>query len=209
MTSLPTIVLVPGAFHLASTMDLIKIQLEEAGHDTTVFELATVNQPELKVQDDVAALTGEVLHPLIEDQGKDIVLYLHSYAGFPGSAAIKGLSKTERLAAGKRGGILGLIYQSAFIPKPGDTLLQMIGGNYTPWQDANLRTGLVSVIDPKATFYADVAEPVASEAADRIRPQSMLSLNTALSHTFYDIPAYDDRRVYLLTSQDKTLPSFA
>ncbi|KAL9627170.1 MAG: hypothetical protein Q9204_006761 [Flavoplaca sp. TL-2023a] len=157
-------------------MDLIKIQLEEAGHDTTVFGLATVNQPELKVQDDVAALTGEVLHPLIEDQGKDIVLYLHSYAGFPGSAAIKGLSKTERLAAGKRGG---------------------------------LRTGLVSVIDPKATFYADVAEPVASEAADRIRPQSILSLNTALSQTFYDIPAYDDRRVYLLTCQDEALPAFA
>ncbi|KAL8754212.1 MAG: hypothetical protein Q9199_004500 [Rusavskia elegans] len=161
------------------------------------------------VQDDVAALAGEVLHPLIEKQGKDVVLYLHSYAGFPGSAAIKGLSKTERLAAGKRGGILGLVYQSAFIPKPGDTLLQMIGGTYAPWQDPNTQTGLVGVIDPKATFYADVMEPLATKAADRIRPQSFLSFNTALSQTFCGIPAYNDRRTYLHTNQDQGLPPFA
>ncbi|KAL8901437.1 MAG: hypothetical protein Q9192_000543 [Flavoplaca navasiana] len=143
-------------------MDLLRSQLEDIGQNTTTFGLVTINQPKLKVQDDAAALNIQVLQPLTEDQGKDTVLYVHSYAGFPGSAAIKGLSKTERLAAGKRGGILGLI-----------------------------RTGLASVIDPKATFYADVAEPVASEATDQTRPQSILSLNTALSQTFYDLPAYD------------------
>ena len=37
----------------------------------------------------------------------------------------------------------------------------------------------------------------------------MLSMNTALSQTCYDIPAYDDRRVYLLTCQDEALPAFA
>ena len=140
MNSLPTIVLVPGAFHVASSMDLLSSQLEQAGYDTKIIGLVTVNQPKFTVQDDVAVLAGEVLLPLIEKQGKDVVLYLHSYAGFPGSAAIKGLSKTERLAAGKRGGILGLIYQSAFIPKSGDTLKQMIGGNYAPWQDPNVLT---------------------------------------------------------------------
>lgn len=101
----------------------------------------------LKVQDDVTALAAEVFFPLIEKHGKDVVLYLHSYAGFPGSAAIEGLSKAERLAAGKRGGILGLIYQSAFIPTPGDTLLQMIGGTYAPWQDPN-------VLNHKTSFHS-------------------------------------------------------
>ena len=82
-------------------------------------------------------LAEGILRPLIE-QGKDVVLYLHSYAGFPGSSAIAGFSKAERSAAGLQGGIIGLIFQSAFVPKVGDTLLQMIGGNYGPWQDPHV-----------------------------------------------------------------------
>ncbi|KAL8957587.1 MAG: hypothetical protein Q9183_006018, partial [Haloplaca sp. 2 TL-2023] len=103
MSQLPTIVLVTGAFHVESTMDLLSSELQNAGYDTTTFELVTVNNPKLTVQDDSTALREAVLSPLIEQQNKDIVLYLHSYAGFPGSAAIKGLSKAERLAQGKEG----------------------------------------------------------------------------------------------------------
>ena len=133
-----TIVLIPGAFHLQACMDDLKSQLIEAGCDVQSLGLPTVNNPKLTIKDDVEAIEGVLLHPLIEQQGKDIVLYLHSYAGFPGSAAIAGYSKTERLAEGKPGGILGLIYQSAFIPKPGDTLLQMVGGSHAPWQSPNV-----------------------------------------------------------------------
>ena len=136
--SSPTIVLVPGAFHVDSAMDILGAQLAQAGYNTRTFGLLTVNRPRLTVNDDAKALRLALLHPLIEEQGKDIVLYLHSYAGFPGSVATGGLSKAERLAAGKPGGILGLIYQSAFVPKPGNTLLQMIGGSYAPWQDPNV-----------------------------------------------------------------------
>ncbi|KAL8729543.1 MAG: hypothetical protein Q9166_004623 [cf. Caloplaca sp. 2 TL-2023] len=85
----------------------------------------------------------------------------------------------------------------------------MIGGTYTPWQDPNTQAGLVSVIDPKAVFYADVAEPLASKAAGQIRPQSLLSFNTASGQTYYGIPAYYNRRVYLHTNQDQALPPFA
>ena len=65
------------------------------------------------------------------------------------------------------------------------------------------------MINPKATFYADVVEPLATQAADRILPQSLLSFNTALSQTFYDLHAYDNRRTYLHTNQDQALPPFA
>ena len=41
-----------------------------------------------------------MMRPLTEEQGKNIVLYLHSYAGLPGSDAIAGLSKAERAAKG-------------------------------------------------------------------------------------------------------------
>lgn len=137
------------------------------------------------------------------------MLYLHSYAGFPGSTAIAGVSKVERRAAGLQGGIIGLIFQSAFVPKVGNTLLKMIGGNYAPWQAPDEQTGLINVIDPKNTFYADVPEPLASEAANQIYGQSLLSFNTPSGPVYYQDAAYNGRRVYLHTNEDQALPPFA
>ncbi|KAL8867436.1 MAG: hypothetical protein Q9174_005668 [Haloplaca sp. 1 TL-2023] len=190
-------------------MDLLSSELQNNGYNTQTFGLVTVNNPTLTIQDDAAALIEEVLSPLIEDQNKDIVLYLHSYAGFPGSAAIKGFSKAERLVVGKQGGILGLIYQAAFIPQTGLSLLDMKGGKYPAWHDPNFETGLVGVIDPKKTFYADVPEPLASQATDRVLPQSLRSFNTASGETFYGIPAYDNRRTYLHCNLDQAMPPTA
>ena len=133
-TSGPTIVLIPGAFHVDSAMDALGAELQRDGYNTRSWGLVTVNHAGRKVDADVRAMLDELLHPLILNEGKDIVLYFHSCAGFPGSAAIQGLSKKERTAKGQSGGIVGLIYQSAFVPKLGDTLLQNIGGSYAPWQ---------------------------------------------------------------------------
>ena len=143
MPSNTAILLVPGAFHIESTMDLLGGQLQQAGYDTRAMGLVTVNNAHLTIKDDVAALQVKLLD-LIEQQGKDILLYLHSYAGMPGSTAIEGFSKAERAAKGQKGGIIGLIYQSAFTPQKGNTLVEMIGGSYAPWQDPNVRRSFFS-----------------------------------------------------------------
>ena len=133
-----TIVLVPGAFHVDSAMDILGAQLQTKGYNTRTWGLKTVNTPNVSVGEDSILLAEGILKPLIEQQGKDVVLYLHSYAGFPGSSAIAGFSKAQRSAKGLQGGIIGLIFQSAFVPKVDDTILQMIGGNYAPWQDPDV-----------------------------------------------------------------------
>ena len=133
-----TVILVPGAFHVASVMDIFGAQLQRKGFDTRTWGLKTVNVNNVSVDEDAKLMAEGIFNPLIEGQGKDIVLYLHSYAGFPGTSAIAGFSKAERLAKGLQGGIIGLIYQSAFVPKPGNTLLQTIGGSYAPWQDPDV-----------------------------------------------------------------------
>ena len=134
MTSKPTIVLITGAFHLASAMDLLSAQLEQAGYKAHCMGLTTVNRPDHTIKDDVEAIMTTCLNPLIVEEGNDVVLYLHSYAGFSGSVAIAGFSKRERSAKGQAGGIIGLIYQSAFIPREGDTQLEMVGGTFPAWQ---------------------------------------------------------------------------
>ena len=137
-----TFVFVPGAFHVDAHLNILGGELQKAGFNTRTIGLATVNHPKLTIKDDVALMLAALLNPLIVEQGKDVVLYLHSYAGFPGSAAIQGLSKQARMAKGQSGGIIGLIYQSAFIPLEGDTLLKMIGGSYAPWQDPQVNKPL-------------------------------------------------------------------
>ena len=56
------------------------------------------------------------------------------------------------------------------------------------------------------TLYADVSEPLASEAANQIYPQSLLSFNSPAGPTHYQDEAYDGRRVYVRTTQDQALP---
>lgn len=132
-----TVALVPGAFHAEWAMDLFAAQLQRRGYNTRTWGLKTVNKPNVSVEEDSTLLAEGLLKPLVE-QGKDVVLYLHSYAGFPGSAAIAGFSKAERSAKGLPGGILGLIFQSACVPRTGYTLRQMLGGNYAPWHDLDV-----------------------------------------------------------------------
>ena len=73
-----------------------------------------------------------MIFPLL-DAGKDVVLAMHSYGGMHGPVAAKGLSKTERAAAGEPGGILGLIFLSALVVFEGKSLVASVGGEFPPW----------------------------------------------------------------------------
>lgn len=70
--------------------------------------------------------------PAIE-AGREVVVIVHSYSGGPGSVAAKGLSVADRRAAGRNGGVLGLIFISAFVAHEGQTLVSGNGGQLAPW----------------------------------------------------------------------------
>ena len=133
----PTFVLVPGAFHLHSSFDQVIAELHSANYETRAGTLKSVNDANASVSDDVTFLREELLLPLIE-KGKDVVVVFHSYAGIPGSAAIRGLSKSERTSQGQKSGIIGLIYMCSFVPKEGSSLYDMIGGQWAPWQEVHV-----------------------------------------------------------------------
>ncbi|KAL9003167.1 MAG: hypothetical protein Q9188_003954 [Gyalolechia gomerana] len=198
----PTIVLVSGAYHVPSMMDLLAARLEQSGYRTRTSGLVSVDRPDLSVEDDIAALTNDLLRPLIVEEHRDIVLYLHSYAAFPCSAAIAGLSKSERSTKRQEGGIVGLVYQSAFIPIEGDTVLGMLGGKLAAWQEVNALT-------PKEIFYNDVPEPLATEASKKVSDQSLAIFHPSSGPVFYGTEHFNNRRVYIHTTKDQALPPFA
>ena len=64
------------------------------------------------VMDDVAAVQQCIAS--VVNQGKSVIVVSHSGGGIVGSAAVEGLTKGEREAAGKPGGVV----RSAFIAAP-------------------------------------------------------------------------------------------
>jgi pimeloyl-ACP methyl ester carboxylesterase len=69
----------------------------------------------------------------LADEGRDLVVVGHSYGGVVTSCAVEGLSKDARSKEGKTGGVIKVIYISAFALDKGQSMLGMLGGNYLPW----------------------------------------------------------------------------
>lgn len=134
--SKPTVVLIPGAWHSPAHYSPLTRLLEDAGYTVVASKLPSVDSTDptqQSVANDSAFIKTELLSPLL-DQGKDILLLMHSYGGCPGADAAKGLSKKERTEAGKEGGIIGLVFMAAFVANEGDSLKSKLPGQeYDPW----------------------------------------------------------------------------
>jgi len=73
---------------------------------------------------------AEYWHTKIErlaDEGKDIVVLMHSLAGIIGTEAVNGLAKTERASKGLPGGVVHLVYIGSYLPDDGDCTFTFYG----------------------------------------------------------------------------------
>jgi hypothetical protein len=75
----------------------------------------------------------DVVRPIITDQGKDVLLVVHSYGGVVGGESVRGLEKASREKQGKRGGISHLYYCCAFALPEGVSLMDALQGKNLPW----------------------------------------------------------------------------
>ncbi|KAL2193720.1 Alpha/beta hydrolase fold-1 [Corynascus similis CBS 632.67] len=130
----PTIVIAPGAWQLPTAWDEFRSVLARAGYESHHVALPSVGGTELPLTglaEDVAAVRT-VIAPLA-DRGDDIVLLCHSSGGVVGSNAIEGYDIAARKAEGKIGGVIRIVYLSAFMLPKGKSLLDMLGGVPLPW----------------------------------------------------------------------------
>ena len=136
LLDLPTIVLVPGAWHSPVHYNLLFSQLKLSGYPIISGRLPSCSSPKPQIETvavDADYIRDTLLLPQI-NAGKDVVLVMHSYGGCPGSAAAAGLSKAARWAGGKQGGIIGLIFMCGFIAHEGQSLLSTLPGDkFNPW----------------------------------------------------------------------------
>lgn len=106
----PTIVLVHGAFSGPSAWDTVSATLRKDGYTTT-----SVGLPLSGLLDDVAAVRGT-----LDAVAGPKVLVAHSYGGFVVSNAAAG-----------RTDVSALVFTAAFVPAPGESIIDL-GDGYLP-----------------------------------------------------------------------------
>jgi pimeloyl-ACP methyl ester carboxylesterase len=138
--SLPTIVIVPGAWHSPAHFKQLSALFKQAGYPVSSSSLPSLNPSDpdtTTTTSDSTFIREQVLGPLLE-KGTDILLVMHSYGGSPGSVAARGLSKVERMSGGLQGGVIGLVFIAALLAPEGASLLAMVGGKFHPWVQVNV-----------------------------------------------------------------------
>ena len=133
--SLPTIVIVPDAWHTASHWLPFTDSLHSRSFPTAILlALPTISSGPAKhsshrtdLNTDIAAIRSELLLPLIERQCKDVLLVMHSYGAIAGACSVHGLSKRERKAKGLPGGVLGMLFMNGILVDVGKDLNWTLG----------------------------------------------------------------------------------
>jgi len=119
MSSKPTIVLVPGAWHKPTIYSSVVEHLSKHGYPSVSLPLASAgaNPPHLDFNGDVAAIRNCLANLISE--GKEVALVVHSYTGLPGGEAPQGFAKKLREAQGLKGGVIRYIVINGFATPPG------------------------------------------------------------------------------------------
>ncbi|KAF5025651.1 hypothetical protein F66182_2257 [Fusarium sp. NRRL 66182] len=201
----PTIVFAPGAWHTADCYDIVRTQLAARDWVTEAVEYPSVGAepPNKGLADDVSAVRA-VLERLA-DEGKKIVLVVHSYGGLVGANAVEGLGYKQRAQEGKAGGLIQLVYLSAFVMPKGKGVLDLLGGQYLPWMRVD--GDYVYAETPETVFYHDVEAETQKKAIDALKHQSRrVYVDPAEYEPWHDIPCFfifcdDDKAIALAIQQ--------
>lgn len=149
---LPTVVFTPGAWHGTWAFDTVRASLEALGYPTEAVALPSVGSTDatVGVAEDAAALAAELA--TLTDAGKDVVMVCHSYGGVVASTAVEGYGYADRVAAGLSGGVIMLVYMTAFAAPAQTSLLDALGGEYLWWMTPDSTVCLCSCPLVSGTF---------------------------------------------------------
>jgi len=199
----PSIVFVAGAFSRFDAYTLTTNILEQEGYEVTPVTLPSVgaSPPHETMTEEVSTIREATMKRL--DEGKDVVLVMHSWAGVPGSEAMKGLSKAAREKDGLKGGVVRLVYLTAVVLEVGLHGQSFMGGEPFPWMrlEADKR---VYVRDPVA-FFSELNAETQKSMIEKLESHSWGPFITETTYAAYrDIPS-----TYLICENDNIIPVFA
>jgi len=171
----PTIIIIHGAWHHPDHYALLVKLLTAKGYETLCPSQPTYNNvPATKSLHDDVALIREILTKLVGD-GKEVIVIMHSYGGMIGTEAVtESLSKKSRSSNREKGGVVQLLYMSAFVLHKGQCLAAPLGGELPPFIPVE-EDGTCNMLDPKGHFYNDLSPAEAEHWASLLRPCPAIS----------------------------------
>lgn len=121
-TPKPAILLIPGAWHQGESWKPVTSILQDQGYYVEPVTLPSAGgPPSTNAADDAAYIRSMHLEGLVA-QGREVIIVMHSYGGVPGTESVKGFARKEIAAQGKAGGVIALVYTTAFMIPEGQTL---------------------------------------------------------------------------------------
>ncbi|RAK95488.1 esterase/lipase family protein [Aspergillus ibericus CBS 121593] len=207
----PLIVIVPGAFGTPDGFNKLLPYLTEAGYTTHPGAYPSCNPSDptnVSSAQDIAFLRDSVLLPLLNDQGKDVVVLAHSYGGVVAGGAANGLAKGTRQAHGHSTGIVGLIYVAGNITLEGEALLTAVGGVYPPFIKVGTPSEGLAIIEPAMDIlYNDCDRALEAELNAFMQPHALRAFEMPATAPAWAESAFDGRRAYVRTLEDCCNPS--
>lgn len=208
-----SILIVPASSALPFIYDTVVNGVAQHGHDIKALHipsvgLATGARPgdPPTMYDDAAFIAAHVT--ALADAGRDVLLVTHSYGGTPATESVRGLSKRERLAEGKKGGIVGLAYMTSLVPEvgrpattsagtapPGKQPLMMVGEDGWFYYPSLTRTAEV--------VFSDLSLEEGKYWGEKMVKQSAASYAGTLTYGGYNhVPVS-----YLVAEADRSIPA--
>jgi len=176
-SSLPTVILVHGAWHTPPAYQTYIDGLQKVGFIVHCPHLPSCKGGELpslpsspplpspSLREDVAAVRALVTS-LVEEKGERVLLIMHSYGGVVGTDAVSSseeeaspLHFSARQAAGLKGGVVHLLYLCAYILEPGRSVWDLVveAGMAPLWDqliDTDPVDGSIFPLDPGLAFFS-------------------------------------------------------
>ncbi|PYI04742.1 alpha/beta-hydrolase [Aspergillus sclerotiicarbonarius CBS 121057] len=207
-----TIVFVPGAWITPDFYQPFLNACTAAGYPVHYADYPSLDPVDPTVADckTDTEVIRKTLHKLVEEDGRDIILVMHSYAGMPGAAAALGLAKSQRLGQGQAGGVVGMVFLAAFLVPEGLSCAGLQGGNLPPWILLDKPAANLNVpADVVADFAADVDPALVKDIGDKIKPHSTLAFNSPQPAPAWADTAFQGRLAFIVTTRDPAVPKEA
>jgi len=200
----PTVLFIHGSWHSPKHFQPIRDLFSSEGYPTECPRQPTFDAepapPLISLADDVKVVQ-EVLTHLVEQEGKEVVVVMHSYGGVVGSESVhERYGKKARESQGLPGGVTQLLYLCAFILPIGASLASALGGGLPPFIKVEAN-GLCTMDEPEHRFYNDLSKEEQDLWTSELAPGPAIAQMTAVTYA-----AYQHHPVtYLFCTNDQAL----
>ena len=201
----PHVVLIPGANCQPQNYRQLSNCLSEAGYPVSTPVLPTDSGKRPATYADDVRVVRETLSRLVE-QGKNVLMLMHSYGGLVASSAVKSLSLREREANNQLGGVVHLIYLSAYMVREGQSVMDIIAlAGFTdviPQVIDFRQDGTCVPFRPSDGIFADLPKDTQREQIDLMVPFATAGFDGKATYAAWK----DNPSTYIYSSKDMWVP---